>query len=122
MKTIFRILIILFLAAVISAGFYYAVNQAPTTSIPAGEGQQFPALTNPGGDGRQLPAMNDSGGQTAGLRPDHRGGGERDGASAGFGLLAVLATLAKLAGITAVILLIDSGINLFRRKHAAYPA
>jgi hypothetical protein len=108
MKTILNIVIILFVAAVVAGGFSLIVNNTSSAS-------------SSGGEGRQPPAMTTTDGQTTDQRPERpEGGGE--GASIGQGLLQVLVTLAKLTGITVIVLLIEKGINLLSKKRTVSPA
>jgi hypothetical protein len=106
MKTILNIVIILFVAAVVAGGFSLIVNNTSSAS-------------GPGGEGGQPPAMTATDGQTAGQRPERPGG---EGASIGQGLLQVLVTLAKLTGITVIVLLVEKGINLLSKKRTVSPA
>jgi hypothetical protein len=95
MKTILNIIIILLVAAVIARGFSLYVNNT-STSISGGE------------SGR--PAMN-----ADGTMPDRPEGGDA-GSSIGQGLLQVLIVLAKLAGITVIVLLIEKGVTLLGKR------
>jgi hypothetical protein len=95
LTTVMNIVIILLVAAIISGGFSLYVNN---TSSSGGEGGQPPAMTS-----------------ADGTMPAHTEGGE-GGTSIGFGLIQVLITLAKLAGITVVVLLIEKGVTLLGKR------
>jgi hypothetical protein len=108
MKTILNIVIILFVAAVVAGGFSLIVNNTSSASGSGGEGGQPPAMT----------AID---GQTTSQRPEHPEGGD-EGASIGQGLLQMLVTLAKLTGITVIVLLVEKAISLLSKKRATNPA
>jgi hypothetical protein len=109
MKTILNILIILFVAAVIARGFTLIVNNTASTSGPGGEGGQPPAMTSADGQTMQPPSHSE-------VSP---GGEDNGGASLGMGLLKILVTLAKLTGITLVVLFVEKAISLLSKKRIA---
>jgi hypothetical protein len=102
MKTVLNIIVILLVAAVIAAGLSLVVNN---TSIASG----------PDRAGGQPPAMSDTG--TTAQRPARPDDGGEGGVSLGSGLLQVLVTLAKLTGVTMLVLAIQKivGLSLKRR-------
>ena len=102
MKTILRIIAILIVAAVVAGGFSLAVNNSSIASGTDMEGGQPPVMTS--ADGQSVQPM------------DHHEGGEEGGVSITRGLSEVLVTLAKLAGITAVILLVQKTFSLLPRR------
>jgi hypothetical protein len=115
MKTILNIAIILLVAAVVAGGYALIVNNTSIASGPGGEGGQPPVMTSANGQtaSGQMPARPEGG-------PDREGEG---GASIGQGLLQVLVTLVKLAGITAIVLLIEKGFTqLGKRAPRSTPA
>jgi len=103
MKIILNILIILLVAAVVAGGLSLVVNN---TSIASADG----------GEGGQPPAMNGTGTQSAAQRPARPDGGDEGGASLGSGLLQVLVTLTKLAGIGLVVLTVQKIIGLSSKR------
>jgi hypothetical protein len=96
LTTVMNIVIILLVAAIISGGFSLYVNNTSTSGSGGESGR--PAMTNSDGT---MPA-----------RPE---GGDA-GSSIGQGLLQVLTALAKLAGITVVVLLIEKGVTLLGKR------
>ncbi len=98
MKIILRIIMILLVASVVAAVFSLAVNNSSLASSGAGERGQPPAMPNANGQSFQPLG-----------RPE---GGDRDGGSMGGGLAGVLATLAKLTGITIIVVLIQKAFSL----------
>jgi len=104
MKTILRIIAILIVAAVVAGGFYLVANNTSLTSGPDMAGGQPPAVTS-STDGQTVQPM---------ARPE--GGDDHDSASLSGGLLGVGTTLAKLAGITIVILLIEKAFSLVNKR------
>jgi len=108
MKTILNILIILIVASLIAAGFWLVVNN--TSSVSRSADKQPPAMTSADGT---LPARPEGG-------PNHEGG--EHGASLGRGLAGVFTTLAKLAVITGLILLVEKSLGLFGKKPVGSPA
>jgi hypothetical protein len=105
MKTILNIFlmttVILLIATAVAGGYTLIVNNSSLASSPGGEGGQPPAMTG-------------TGDQTTGQPPARHEGG----ASAGMGLIQVLITLAKLAGIGAIVLLVEKGIDLIGKRRA----
>jgi hypothetical protein len=100
MKTILRIIVILLVATLVAGGFYLGVNNTSTTASASG---QFPTMTSADGQTQQLPS-----------RPEGGPGGEEGGDSLG-GLLGIFVTLAKLTGITLVVLLVEKGLSLLSK-------
>jgi hypothetical protein len=104
MKIILRIITILLVAAVVAGTLTLIVNNTAS------------ATSGPGGEGGQPPSMNSTNGQMP-ARPEGGPNGDREGgASIGQGLLQVLVTLAKVAGITVVVLLIEKGVSLLKKN------
>ena len=100
MKTILRIIVILLAAAIVCGGFYLVANN---TSLASGSNMEH----------GQPPAMTSTDGQTF-QRPE--GGDDHDSASLSRGLAGVAGTLAKLAGITILILLIEKAFSLVNKR------
>jgi len=100
MKTILRIIVILLVAAIVSGGFYFVANN---TSLASGSDMER----------GQPPAMTSTDGQTF-QRPE--GGDDHDSASLSGGLIGVAGTLAKLTGITIIIMLIEKGLSLVNKR------
>jgi hypothetical protein len=98
MKIFFKIMIILLVAAVVAGGFSLTVNNTSIASRPGGEGGQAPA----GISGTKAPA-----------RPE---GGRNEQASIAGGFAGLLGTLAKLAGISAVVQLFQKAISHLRKS------
>ncbi len=93
MKTILRIIVILLVASAVAGAFSLAVNNSSTTT-----------------DGGQMPTLTDTNGQT--FQPTERPeGGDRDDGSLAGGLAGVLGTLAKLTGITVLVLVLQKGFE-----------
>lgn len=107
MKTILKIIVILFVAALVAGGFYLVVEN---TSSTATEGGSFPSMTNADETRPERPAA----------IPD-RDGGEH-GASLAGGLAGVIGALVKLTVIIAITLIVEKGTSLFGKKRAASPA
>ncbi|MFT3895535.1 MAG: hypothetical protein QM730_28270 [Anaerolineales bacterium] len=100
MKTILRIFLILLVAAIVTGGFYLAANNAAIASNSEGE---------------RL-VMTDANGQT--IQPMERPDGDREGgASLAGGLGGVMATLAKIAGITVLVTMIQKALVTFKRRN-----
>jgi uncharacterized protein YidB (DUF937 family) len=91
MKTILRIITILLVAAVVAGAFSLAVNNSSSTSTTSTNGQSFQLTDRPAG-------------------------GERDGTSITGGLGGVLGTLAKLTGISILVLLLQRGFSLLGNR------
>ena len=101
MKTIFRIIIIL-LAAVLVSGAFYLGNGSANTAQTAGT--SVCSSFKPGGRPGVPPNGSD----------DNFSGGDREGeggASIGGGILGMLGSLLKISVITALFLLIQKGIR-----------
>jgi hypothetical protein len=94
MKTILRIIVILLVAAVIAGGFTLAVNN--TSIAAAGVGGEGGKPTDANEQTLQPPSRPDEGGV--------------------FGLVEILGTLGKLAGITALVLLIEKAVAQFGKR------
>jgi len=101
MKTILRIVIILLLATLVAGTFNLAVNNTTSTAGSNSAGGQTPAQ---GTDSGQRPSRPDGGGEGR--------EGREGGASLGAGLLGLLVSLAKLAGIGAIVLFLQKGLRL----------
>ena len=91
MKTILRIITILLVAAVVAGAFSLAVNTSSSASTTNASGQSFQAVERPAG-------------------------GDRDGGSITGGLGGVLGTLAKLTGISLLVLLLQKGFSLLGNR------
>lgn len=101
MKTILKILVILLIAVAVSGGIYSLVeNTSLLSSVEAGHGQP--------------PQMTSTDGQSMPTRPE--GGDDHDSASFSRGLGEVGVLLAKITGITVVILLVQKGMALFQKN------
>lgn len=101
MKTILRIITILLVAALVAGAFSLAVSNTSSAS-GTNEGGSPPAITDT--DGQSFQPM---------ARPE---GGDRDGGSLIGGFAGVLGTLAKLTGITALVLLIQKAFNMLGNR------
>ncbi|MCL4268751.1 MAG: hypothetical protein KJZ72_04370 [Anaerolineales bacterium] len=99
MKTLFRIAVILLMAAIVAGGLYLLVENTAFDMVSEAEGHQRPAMT----DGTANPSME---------RPE--GGEDHHSASLTRGLSEMFVTLGKLAAITIVILLLQKGFSLLR--------
>jgi len=108
MKTILRILTILLIGAFVSGGIYLTVQNttlaSDTSSAPSFD--QIPAP--PSGDLSELPT-----------RPE---GGDHNAASLSHGLSEVGVSLAKLTGITLIVLLIQKVFEQVKKRRAIKPA
>lgn len=109
MKTTLRILIILAVSAIVSAGLWLAVN-----TVYGSASSQPPRNLTESGIERPLPPGDQREGQE-GLpgRPD--GDGEREGRSGialGRGLAEIVKTLIKLAIVIFLVLLVQKGISI----------
>lgn len=98
MKTILKIVMLLLVASAVAGAFSLAVNNTSLASGP--------------GEGGQLPAMTEADGQTF-QRMERPEGGDHEGGSIAGGLAGVLGTLAKLTGITVLVLLLQKALNGF---------
>jgi len=96
MKTILRIILILLVASIVAAALSLAVNNNSTTS------------------GSNISNSNQPGNQLA-ARPE---GGDRDGGSLAGGFAGVLGTLAKLTGITILVVVIQKGFSRFGNRRS----
>lgn len=98
MKTILRIIVILLVASVVAGAFSFAINNGATTSNSNGEQR---ALTNASGQSFQ---------------PMERTDSDRDGGSIAGGIGGVLGTLAKITGITILVLAVQKAIGLIGNR------
>jgi hypothetical protein len=108
MKTILRILTILLIGTLVAAGIYLIVQNTTLASdmSSAPSFDQLPATTT--GDASQLPT-----------RPE--GDFDHDSASLSRGLSEVSVSLAKLAGITVIVLLVQFLLARLMRRRAVRP-
>lgn len=104
MKTILRILVILLIAVTVSGGIYALVEN--TSLISSAEAERGAPSQMTGTDGQSMPT-----------RPE--GGEDHDAASFSRGLGEVGMLLAKITGITVVILLIQKGMSRLKNKPVA---
>jgi hypothetical protein len=109
MKTILRILTILLIGALVSGGIYLILQNTTLASDVSGG----PSLD-------QMPATVDGELSQPPARPE--GDTDRNGASLERGLSEVLVSLAKLTGITVIVLLVQAVIANLRRWKVARPA
>lgn len=98
MKIILRIILILLVASVVAGAFSLVVNNSSVAASGPGEGGQPPA--RPNANGQAIQPMG------------HPDGGDHEGGSIADGLGGVLATLAKLTGITLLVVLIQKAFSL----------
>ena len=96
MKIIFRIILILLVAALVAGGYSLAFGSSGTGSNFSGQAPVF------GTNNSQRLA-----------RPE---GGERDGGASGAGLLGIFVTLIKLAGIVGLVLALQKGLSLLLNR------
>ena len=97
MKTVLHLVVILLVAIIVAGGVYALVENTTLVSSTESEHGGPPAMTNADGSNTQMMER-------------HEGGGEH-GASLTRGLSEVFVTLAKLTGITVIILLLQKGIE-----------
>ena len=109
MKTILHILTILLIGALVAAGIYLIVHNTTLASDidSAPSFNQLPATTT--GDLSQPPA-----------RPEDDF--DHNSASLSRGLSEVLVSLAKLSGITVIVLLIQSLVGLLKKRRVFKPS
>ena len=100
MKTILQILVILLIAVAVSGGIYALVENSSLISSAEAERGVPPQIRD--GDAQSMPT-----------RPE--GGDEHHGASLSGGLGGGGVVLAKITGITAVILLVQKALELLRK-------
>ena len=93
MRTILRIIVILLVAAIVARGFSLAVNGGTTSNSSTGQ----PGLTNATGQSFQ---------------PMERPDADRDSGSLAGGIGGVLGTLAKITGITILVLAVQKAFSL----------
>jgi hypothetical protein len=98
MKNILYILVILLVAAAISAGTYALVKNNSSSDAAN--------MTNESGE---MPARPEGG--------QHEGG--EHGASFGGGMMGVLTILAKVAGITVIVVLLEKAFALFQKPQVS---
>ena len=103
MKTILRILVILLIAAAVSGGIYTLVENTSLLSSVEAERGAPSQMTSTGGTSTQ-PMQ----------RPE--GGEDHDAASLSRGIGEVGALLAKITGITVVILLAQKALGLLQKN------
>ena len=103
MKTILRILVILLIAGIVSGGVYALVENTSLMSGVEAERGAPPQMTN--ADGTSFQPMQ---------RPE--GGEDHDAASVSRGLGEVGVLLAKITGITIVILLAQKALAVFQKN------
>lgn len=107
MKTILKMIVILFVAALVAGGFYLVVENA---SSPTPEERPFSAMPD---EFRPEPFEGIPG------RGEHH---DEHSASLAGGMVGILETLLKLTIIIALVLVVEKGISLFGKKRAARPA
>ncbi len=100
MKTLLHLVVILLVAVIVAGGVYTLVENTTLVSSTESEHGMPPTMTNADGTTTQMME-----------RPE---GGDHHEASVTRGLSEVLVTLAKLTGITVVILFLQKGIDLAR--------
>lgn len=100
MKTIFKIIAILVVASIVAGGFYLAVNNTSLATESSERGEPS--------------AMTSADGQS--FQPMERPEGSEGGTSLTRGLSGVITPLAKLAGITIVVLLLEKAFYLLRNR------
>ena len=100
MNTILRILVILLIAGAVSGGIYALVEN--TSLISSAEAERGAPSQMTSTDGQSMPT-----------RPE--GGEDHDSASFSRGLGEVGMLLAKITGITVIILLIQKGIEFLQK-------
>lgn len=103
MKTILRILIILLIAGIVSGGVYALVENTSLMSSVGAERGAPPQMMN--ADGTSTQPMQ---------RPE--GGEDHDAASLSRGIGEVGVLLAKITGITVVILLVQKAFGLLQKN------
>ena len=108
MKTILHLIVILLVAVIVAGSVYALVENTTLVSSTESEHGTPPAMTN-------------ADGSTTQMMERHEGGGEH-GASFARGLSEVLVTLAKLTGITVVVLLIQSLVARVQKRQITTPA
>ena len=101
MKTILRTVILLLVASIVAGAFSLAVNNTTGT---AGTNEEGGTAVMTSTDGQTVQPME---------RPQ---GGDRDGGSLAGGLSGVLMTVAKLTGITVLVLLIQRAFSLLGNR------
>ncbi len=100
MKIILRILIILSIALLVCGALYLALNNSSAGSAPDGAPEFDRTQAMPEGE--------------IGERPE--GGGDHDAASLERGLPELLTTLAKISGITVVVVLAQTTISFLKKR------
>ena len=101
MKTILRIIIILLVGSIVAGTFSLAVNNTSST-VSTNEAGAVPAVT--GANGQTFQPME---------RPD---GSDHDEGSLTGGLSGVLMTIAKLTGISVLVLLVQKAASLLGNR------
>lgn len=105
MPTFLRILAILCVAALVCAGISLVVNH---TTL----------MADAGGHAGAPPSLSSATGQLSGQFPSRAEGGDDHGASLAAGLPGVLTSLAKVSGITLLIVLAQKGLGLLSAQRA----
>ena len=105
MKTIFRTILILLVAAFVAGALSLAVNNTSIASGFSEEGER-PAMTT--ADGQTVQPME---------RPE---GGDHDSASLVQGLSGVLGMLIKLSAITILVLALEKGFDQIHRMKRTF--
>jgi len=95
MKTILRIIAVVLVAAVVAGAFSLAVNNSSSASTTTANGATFHLTDRPGG-------------------------GDHEGGSLAGGLGGVLGTLAKLTGISVLVLLLQKGFSQLGNRRLAF--
>lgn len=108
MKNILRILTILLVATLVSGGIYL-IGQNTATVSEMGDAPSFDQMSDTSTtDSSELP-----------IRPE--GGGDHDAASLSRGLSEVGVSLAKLTGITLLVLLFQKGFGQLKKWRVPKP-
>ncbi len=108
MKTILHLVVILLVAVIVAGGVYAIVENTTLVSSTESEHGTPPTMTN-------------ADGSTTQMMEHPEGGGEHE-ASFTRGLSEVFVTLAKLTGITVVVLLIQFLVARVQKRQIANPA
>ena len=114
MKTILRILVILMVGTIVSGALYLTFEN---TSLLLSDSGGFPERTTELGEGSEMPASD-----TGELPTRPEGGDDHNAASLSRGLSEVGIALAKLTGITLLVLLIQKVFEGVKKWRAIKPA
>lgn len=109
MKTVLKILVILFVAALVAGGFYLAVENTFST---AADGRSFSAIPNADGTRPERPE---------GMLGRGEHGGEHS-ASLASGLAGIFGALIKLTIVAALVLIAEKIVRLLGKTRSASPA